>query len=207
MDLLDHGVRTGTAGFVLSRLLLAAPSQALAESFGTPQMRGTWPLTDPSSAAALEGFGADPYEVLAREHVTLFRGRQPLVALHESAWRADVDRAALLSELAATYEGANFTGLPTPVDDHLGYQVAYLADLATLVGRASAAGDLETARAAAERAERFRTEHLDPVVELVLQGIEAHAHTHLYRALPGLLRGFLTEHERLCSAALDHPPA
>ncbi len=207
MDLLDQGVRTGTAGFVLARVLLAPPSQALAESFGSPQMRQTWPLQDPDSATALEHLATDPYEALPREHTRLFRRRPPLVALHESAWRTDADRATLLTELAAAYRGANFTGLPTPVDDHVGYQVAYLADLGTAVGRAAADRAHGTVRTGAATAARFRTAHLDRVVDPVLRGIEAHAGTHLYRALPGLLRGFLTAHERLCAAALDHQPA
>jgi len=207
MDLLDQGVRTGTAGFVLARLLLAPPSQALAESFATPTMRRTWPLQDAPSTTALAGVGADPYETLPREHTTLFRRRPPLVALHESARRPDVDRAALLAELDEAYRGANFTGLPTPVDDHVGYQVAHLADLATAVGRAAAAGDHESAGAGAAAATRFRTAHLDLVLEPILQDIAAHARTHLYRALPDLLRGFLAAHARLCAAALDHRPA
>lgn len=204
MDLRDQAARTATAGFVLSRLLMEPPSQALAENFAAPGMRETWPLRDPVSAAALERLEPDPYEALPREHTTLFRRRPPLVALHESAWRTDVDRAALLPELATTYEGANFTGLPTPVDDHLGYQVAYLATLATVVGRADDDG---TRHAAAATATRFRAAHLDRVVEHVLDGITAHARTHLYRAVPGLLRGYLTEHARLCAAALVHQPA
>jgi TorA maturation chaperone TorD len=207
MELLDRGARAGTAGFVLSRLLLAPPSQALAGNFGTPQMRETWPLRDPESVAALGRLAPDPYETLPRDHTTLFGRRHPLVAPHESAWVTGVDRADLLAELAAAYEGANFTALPTPVDDHVGYQVAYLADLATVVGRAGAGGDEETSRSAAATATQFRAAHLDRVVEPILQGIAAHARTHLYRAVPGLLRGFLAEHERLCTATLDHQPA
>lgn len=207
MDLLDQGVRTGTAGFVLSRLLLAPPSQALADNFGTSQMRETWPLRDPDTVAALAGLAPDPYETLPREHATLFGGAAPLVALHESASRTDVDRAALLPELATVYRGANFTGLPTPVDDHIGYQVAYLADLATVVGRSAAGGDHENMRAAATASTQFRAAHLDQVIEPVLQALTSHARTHLYRALPGLLRGFLAEHGRLCASARAHQPA
>lgn len=205
MPLRDRGARTGAAGFVLSRLLLAPPSQALAENFATPQMREAWPLQDAESVAALEGYQPDPYQALAREYQALFRGRPPLVSLHESAWRTDAERAALLPELAAVYAGANFTGLPTPVDDHVGYQVAYLADLATVVGRC--AGDQETVRATVDAATQFRAAHLDVVVRPILQGITAHARTHLYRAVPGLLRGFLDAHEHLCTTALDHQPA
>lgn len=204
MDLLDDGARAGTAGFVLSRLLLAPPSQALAQSFATAQKRETWPLRDPGSTTALERLGADPYESLPREYSTLFRRAPALVPLHESTWRP-VDRTRLLADLAASYRGANFTGLPTPADDHVGYQVAYLAHLATAVGRGGA--DRPAARAAAETAAGFRAAHLDLVVDPILQGIETYARTGLYRALPGLLRGFLTEHARLCAAVLDHQPA
>src|SRR5690606_11406717 len=111
----------------------------------------------------------------------------------------------LLADPAASYRGANFTGLPTPADDHVGYQVAYLAHLATAVGRGGA--DRPAARAAAETAAGFRAAHLDLVVDPILQGIETYARPGLYRALPGLLRGFLTEHARLCAAVLDHQPA
>lgn len=206
MPLRDRGARTGAAGFVLSRLLLEPPSQALAENFATPQMRESWPLQDRDSTAALAGLETDRYDALLREHTALFRGRPPLVSLHESAWRIDIDRAALLPELAADYRGANFTGLPTPVDDHVGYQVAFLADLATVVGR-SAAEDPANMRAAAATATQFRAAHLDRVIGPILQGIGTHARTHLYRALPGMLRGFLAEHERLCALSLDHQPA
>src|SRR5690606_23497443 len=90
MPLRDRGARTGAAGFVLSRLLLEPPSQALAENFATPQMRESWPLQDPDSTAALAGLETDRYDALLREHTALFRGRPPLVSLHESAWRTDV---------------------------------------------------------------------------------------------------------------------
>ena len=102
MDLRDQAARTATAGFVLSRLLMEPPSQALAENFAAPGMRETWPLRDPVSAAALERLEPDPYEALPRDHTTLFRRRPPLVAVHESAWRTDVDRAALGDSIAVS---------------------------------------------------------------------------------------------------------
>ncbi|WP_324653586.1 TorD/DmsD family molecular chaperone [Georgenia sp. H159] len=204
MDLLDQGARIGAAGFVLSRLLLEAPSQALAENFAAPQMRATWPLQDPLSTTALEAVAADPYETLPRDHATLFRRHPGLVPLHESTWRSDVtDAPALRGRLAAEYRAA---GLPVPadVDDHLGHQVAYLADLATRIGRAWGQHDAASARVAADAASRFRREHTDLVVEPILQAIEQHARTHLYRAVPDLLRGFLTAHAALCAAVVPH---
>ncbi len=202
MDLLDRGARIGTAGFVLSRLLLEPPSLMLAENFASPQMRDTWPLRDEHSTAALASLAPDPYETLPRDHATLFRRRPPRVALHESAWLT-ADPAALRADLTAAYRGANFTSLPAPVDDNVGYQLAYLADLATRVGRAAGGGDVPTAREAAAAAARFREQHTDRFIGPVLDGVEQHARTHLYRAVPGLVRGFLAAHAELCTAATD----
>ncbi|WP_413450746.1 molecular chaperone TorD family protein [Georgenia phoenicis] len=203
-ELLAQGARVGTAGFVLSRLLLEPPSQALAESFASPQMRETWPLRDAHSLHAVESVSAEPLDALARDHATMFRRRPPLVPLHESAWRpSGTDRDALREELLTTYAGTTFAGLPTPVDDHLGYQLAYLAELATRVGRCHAAGDVAGALDAAEAATRLRAEHTDHVVGPVVESIARHARTRLYRAVPGLLRGFLSGHTALCATVLQ----
>ncbi|WP_454084938.1 molecular chaperone TorD family protein [Georgenia sp. Marseille-Q6866] len=199
-DLLARGAQVGTAGFVLSRLLLEPPSQTLAESFASPRMRQTWPLQDAHSVHAVESVDPEPLDVVVRDHMTMFRRRPPLVPLHESAWRGGSDADALRQELLDTYAGTTFAGLPSPADDHLGLQLAFLADLATRVGRLHAAGDVAGAGGAADTALRFRTEHTDLVAGPVIEGIARHAATRLYRAVPGLLRGFLTGHAALCAA-------
>ena len=199
-DLLLRGAQVGTAGFVLSRLLLEPPSQALAESFASPQMRLTWPLQDAHSLHAVGSVDPEPLEEVVRDHMTMFRRRPPLVPLHESAWRRDSDASALRQELHGRYAGTTFAGLPSPVDDHLGFQLAFLADLVTRVGRLHAAGDVAGAEEVAGTAVRFRAEHTDLVVGPVVEGIARHARTRLYRAVPGLLRGFLSGHATLCAA-------
>lgn len=201
MDLTDHGARVGTAGFVLARLLLEPPSQALAENFGNTQMRTAWPLRDEQSRSALDSLTADPYEDLPREHLTLFRRPPPRVALHESALRGGANPAAVRATLRDHYERAGLR--PLPEDDHVAHQVTLLAHLATQIGRAAAAGEMTAARAHARTAVQFRGAHLDPMIDSILGGIVEHARTHLYRAVPGLLRGFLTAHTALCTATLD----
>lgn len=202
MDLTDHGARVGTAGFVLARLLLEPPSQALAENFGDNEMRTTWPLRDEQSRAALDSLAPDPYEDLPRDHLTMFHRPPRRVALHESAWRADAtDPATVRATLRDQYERAGVR--PLPEDDHVAHQVTLLAHLATQIGRAAAAGEMTTARAHARTAVQFRGAHLDPMIDPILRGIDEHARTHLYRAVPGLLRGFLTALTTLCTAVLD----
>jgi len=201
MELTDRAARVGTAGFVLARLLLEPPSQALAANFGDPAMRDTWPLRDATTAAALDPLGPDPYEDLVRDHARLFRNRPSQVPPLVSAWRRDgTDPARLRAELVAWYAQAGLH--PVPTDDHIGHQLALLAHLATRLGPAPS-GRM-TPQVAAADALTFRTTHLDPVVAPVLDGIARHARTRLYRAVPGLVRGFLAEHRALCTTVLDH---
>lgn len=201
MELTDRGARVGTAGFVLARLLLEPPSQALAENFGDPQMRTTWPLRDDQSLAALDALGPEAYEDLPRDHLTMFRRPPPRVPLNESAWHsADTDPAALRTTLRDQYERAGLR--PLPADDHVAHQLALLAHLATLIGRAAAIDELTTARAHARTAVQFRRAHLDRVIDAILRGVDEHARTHLYRAVPSLVRGFLSAHAALCTATL-----
>ncbi|MFD1506035.1 hypothetical protein FE374_18455 [Georgenia yuyongxinii] len=196
MTLTDRAVGVGTAGFVLSRLLLEPPSRALAEHFGNPQMRGTWPLDDADSRAALDTLAADLYEDLLEDHTALSR----VVSLQEAAWRDDEDPARLRADLVAAYEAGGLR--PLPADDHVGHQVALLAHLATRLGGAGA-GAAATARAAALATQELREAHLDRVIDPILDGIARHAQTRLYRAVPGLVRGFLAADSALCAVVLD----
>ncbi|TRW44726.1 hypothetical protein [Georgenia yuyongxinii] len=200
MTLTNRAVGVGTAGFVLSRLLLEPPSRALAEHFGNPQMRGTWPLDDADSRTALDSLGADLYEDLLEDHTALSR----VVSLQEAAWRADEDPARLHADLVAAYEAGGLR--PLPADDHVGHQVALLAHLATRLvdaGAGAGAGAAETARAAALASQELREAHLDRVIGPILDGIARQARTRLYRAVPGLVRGFLAADRALCAVVLD----
>lgn len=201
MVLTERAARVGTAGFVLSRLLLEPPSQALAENFGNSQMRATWPLQAEVSRAALERITPEPHEELVRDHARLFRNHPPLVPIHETAVRQDLDDSARhRAELIATYEEAGLR--PVPTDDHVGNHICLLAHLATR----ESSSQITAAQEAARTALAFRARHLEPVLDPVLEGIAEHARTQLYRELPVLLREFLSEHFALCEAVIAHHP-
>lgn len=193
MELIDQTARVGTAGYVLGRLLVKLPNQALAGNFGDVKMRETWPLRDAQTMEALASLQPDHYADVARDYASLFLG-EPRVALQESAWRGG-EAAAALADVSAYFEASQLQ--PVPQTDNVGHQFTLLGHVTARMGR-----EPENAAELAAIALDLRANHLDRVIEQILQGISRHARTYLYRALPGLARGFLAEHSAVCAAVL-----
>lgn len=193
MELFDQTARVGTAGYVLGRLLVKLPNQALAYNFVDVKMRETWPLQDSQTMAALASLRPDQYADVARDYAALFLGK-PKVALQESAWSGG-EPAEAQADLSGYFEAAQLQ--PVPRSDNVGHQFTLLGHLAARMGR-----EPENAAELATMTLDLRANHLDLVIENILQGMSEHARTHLYRAVPGLVRGFLAEHSALCTAVL-----
>lgn len=198
---LPLGVQAATAGFVLGRLLLKPPAAALVGSLGDQAMQAAWPLDDPDSRrglAILSGGTGQP-SALEVEYKRLFvRESATRVELRSAVRRRDVDAAATRAELREIYrrDRLSVAGTVSVYDDQVGTQLLYLADRLASAAQAALRGDAEAADQAARAGLWLRENHLDPVIDEVLDAIEQWANTPLYRALPPLTRGFLAEHRR-----------
>ncbi|MCB0910386.1 MAG: molecular chaperone TorD family protein [Propionibacteriaceae bacterium] len=176
-------------GYAVSRLLLVPPDLAVLERFGDPSARASWPLCDRVSVVALQALGAgvDPDRTRA-EWEQLFGSAPEPIELTESGWLGE-PAAELRKALAARYRAAGlgderFHDAPA---DHLGQELRYLAHLVAESARPGAGPGLGAEIAA------FRRAHPDRFSGDVLAELGRRAQEPLWRALPGLVEGFLDQ--------------
>lgn len=190
------------AGFVVSRMLLAKPGPGLLERFSDSKLWSSWPVANQESKDGLQllsaGFASAAVET---EWDQLFSGGPGKIELRESQCR-ESSETALVAELAKTYQSDGFSpghsaGQP---EDHLGLELMYLAHLGTVLARANPA----SAGLVQAKLNGFRAEHVDPVWAVVAPQIGDRAQTAVFRALPGLVTGFLAA---LTSELSDSAPA
>lgn len=189
--------RISAAGTVLSHLYLAAPSDELRTALYSPEMLADWPLTDPDSAQGVTTLlHATPEDEdgLKRDHLYLFRGvGRPLAQPHESA---RVSREGLVFD-EQTFEvrrayaefgfrAPNFNREP---DDHIGLEIAFLANLAASYAERVSAGESGEPIRDAMRA--FLFNHLEQFAFDVVDDVRKHAKTAAYKAVAEFTLGFL----------------
>lgn len=210
----ELAARVKIAGMVISHLLLGAPDARLRFQLSDPQMLAAWPLADEQSEKGLqilrEHYENQPRQPLDaedsttdlpledntdRDYLYLIRGiGRPLVEPHESARLSHehlVFEAETL-EVRQAYRQAGFQvpNLNVEPDDHIGYEIAFMAELAGKVNTGLSSADQGLTSQAAFLALCFARDHLDRFFEDVVNGLEEHANTAIYRALPWLMRGW-----------------
>ncbi|MDR7329845.1 TorD/DmsD family molecular chaperone [Corynebacterium guangdongense] len=184
----ESAQRVLTAALVISPLYLAAPSRGLRENLQNPTMLEAWPLADASSArglAALNG-GADTAEQLAHDHLYLYTGvSAPLAQPYESPYFSGdglvMDERA--AQVRAAYARLGFRA-PDPryPDDHIGLEIAFLAECARAINNGQDAAPL---------LREFLDDHLATFAPQVCAATRSHASTAIYRALPDLTEGLI----------------
>ena len=187
--------RCHIAADIVGQLFLDEPQGPLVDALSDPSFLQSWPLEDDASQqaiAALLQAERDTAEALQRDHLYLFIGvSAPLAQPYESPYFSkdglvmDEDTAAV----AAFYQQVGFApGMDNLPPDHIGLEFRCIGHLCALA--LNAAGK-EHRNAALDALRTFTQEHPARFAEQVLAGVEKHANTAIYRALPGLARGVL----------------
>lgn len=183
------------AAGVVSALFLAPPTPELLAGFADPAAAEQWPIEDEGARAALASVAADGLpseEELRADHFRLFVGRgRGLARPHESD---HVDSRHPLSG-DETFDGRGscvWLGLESPEldrvpDDHIGLELAFVAELADRILQSDGDRQLRILLG------QFMAHHLDRFAEAVLADVEKNARTSVYRALPALTRSVLAE--------------
>jgi TorA maturation chaperone TorD len=193
-----ESVAAAAAGFALSRLLSGAPDDGVLERLRDPRTRSSWPLADVTSRVALAeiGEGTEPERV--RSDWIRVLGAGGLLSLRESDW-LDVPEAEVVDDLERLYASVEFrrdsTG--TLASDHLAVELLYLAQLAASAAGPSARGERDTAEVTYALIGDVRARHVDLFCEQAMSAFEANVETPELRAVPALVRGFLTALEQL----------
>lgn len=208
-EIAEKAARVGAAGYVLSSLLVQAPDQKLIENFANPEMLEAWPLHDEASQKGLDllADSADTAMLLRRDHLYLITGvGRPLAEPHESA-RLSRDHLVFEKETlevrdAYASEGFKVPHLGKEPDDHIGFEVAFLAEMATKIVAAVHTHDDAEARRAATVIRDFYDAHTGRFVADVISDIRANAGTNTYKAVADLLEGFIAELLALVNAVL-----
>lgn len=197
----QHAERVAIAAGVVSALLLEPPTEALAASFADTSAAADWPIDDPDAREALESVartGVEADDVLRSDHFRLFVGPGRGDACpYESVY---VSRDHLLFspetyDVRAAYArlGLEAPKLDNEPDDHLGLELAFVAELAHRLMHAS--GDEQ--RDLRELLGWFLAAHLDRFAPEVMRQVAEHARTSIYRALPALVESVLREAREL----------
>ncbi|MDO5035316.1 MAG: molecular chaperone TorD family protein, partial [Actinomycetaceae bacterium] len=132
----------------------------------------------------------------------LFRGvSRPLAEPHESVRLSreglvfDEETFAVRRAYAAYgFRAPNFNREP---DDHIGLEIAFLTNLASLYAEQSEAGEAERIR---ESMTEFLDEHLGAYYRAVVDDVRKHAKTALYKAVAEFTLGFVRSVEDFVSA-------
>lgn len=187
--------RCHIAADIVGQLFLDEPQGPLLDALSDPSFLQSWPLEDDASQHAINALletERDTAEALQRDHLYLFIGvSSPLAQPYESPYFSkdglvmDEDAAAV----AAVYHQVGFDpGADNLPPDHIGLEFRCISHLCALALNASSEADQAAALAVLCS---FTAEHPARFAEQVLGGVEKHANTAIYRALPGLTRGVL----------------
>ncbi len=206
MPQLAPGAGIAAAGFAVARMLAAAPDQGLLERFADVAGRRSWPVRNGPSLTGLRliARGFHPEQVRS-EWVQLFGDTPGAITLRESSWLG-TDPGTLEAELVDWYHAAGTTSdhLGKHPLDHLSVELAHLAQLSALHGRAETSADRDTAEGCRQLIGTFRTDHVDPYWRAVATEIGDRAGTTVLLALPDLLAGFMGALEGL-RFPTEHP--
>ncbi len=192
---------------VLSRLLLAAPDQAVLEGTRNADMLAAWPLppTEPTgrglAAWRRSANAAEDEREVRRDHRRLFVGPGPLLAPPYESVHRSVDRLVFEEQTRQVRSVYAHHGLTAPrldrdPDDHIGLELDLLATLSLRAMDALDSGDAEVVAElqAAQRA--FLTDHLLRWAPGLMATIEEQADTDFYRGVGALGAGLVQEFER-----------
>ncbi len=193
-----HMEQIGAAALVVSQLFLAVPAEDLRWALQDDASLQEWPLKDDRSTAGINTLRAalrdgklDSEEALERDYLYLFTGiGKPLAQPYESPY---VSKDGLLFE-ESTMEvrkvyAAQGVGVPNSrrPDDHIGYEFAFIAQLAQKAAHQDDATDTISVM------EDFVRDHLGQFSGIVANSLREHAQTSIYQALADLSEG-IVEH-------------
>ena len=164
--------------------------------FFDPAMIDAWPLTGTLTSRGLkllrDAPTPDTHEAVVRDHLRLFGGAgKSLACPYESPW---VDRDGLVFDIStfdvrdayAEY-GLRVTAYNREPDDHVGYELAFVAHLARMIAENPRADTVELTKVIT----RFTSHHLAAFTPQLREAMTAHADTVFYRAMAELLGGFV----------------
>lgn len=189
---------------VLSRMLLAAPSQSALDATRAADMLTAWPL--PPSEPTARGLtawsrsaqAAEDEPVVRRDHRRLFIGPGPLLAppyesVHRSVDRLVFEEQTLQVRAVYARHGLAAPRLDREPDDHIGLELDLLATLSLRAMDALDAGDAATAQDLQEAQREFLTDHLLRWAPGLFLTVEERADTEFYGGVGALGTG-LVEH-------------
>lgn len=184
------------AARVVAELYLSAPSTALQETFADPAAAEEWPLEDARSREALAEITAaqDSAEDLTDDHFQLFVGPgRGSACPYESVQLSD-DELLYGTETFAVRDMYAHLGVAAATtdavpDDHIGLELAYVAECCSRIDQALLADDKAVIR---QLLRVFLCEHLDRFAPVLLPQVRDNAQTALYRRLPDLTESVLT---------------
>ncbi|MEH0146608.1 molecular chaperone TorD family protein [Corynebacterium sp. Q4381] len=197
----EHAQRLSLAADIVGQLFLDEPSPEMLQALTNPDLLADWPLQDASSRAAATSLieraecgRPDTVEDLKRDHLYLFIGAgTPLAQPYESPYFSPdglvLDGAA--AEVEAAYKAVGFNAtkqwgnLPP---DHLGLELRCIAHVA---GMAAGAASVDERERLVGFLRSFTASHPARFADQVLDGVQQHAATGVYQALPSLTRGVL----------------
>jgi putative dimethyl sulfoxide reductase chaperone len=189
---------------VLARVLLGPAGPELLDQLSAPGQLDAWPMArdEPTrlglrlvAESLATGEGNDE---LAADYARLFVGPGHVLASPYESVHVTVDRLLFdvpTFQVRAAYQafGLSAPRLNQEPDDHLGLELAFLAQLCLLTMESTARGDgaeVERLRAAHRQ---FLTEHVLRFGPACLDAVAAHAQTAFYRGFAALGAGLLAQ--------------
>lgn len=197
----EQAQRLSLAADLTGQLFLDEPAPHMLDALTNPDLLRDWPLQDSQSRAATsalinraESGHADSLEELQRDHLYLFIGAgAPLAQPYESPYFSP-DGLILDAAGAAVEAAYDAVGFPPSrrwgniPPDHIGLELLCVGHIAGLIAAAPSPQEREHLIAFLRS---FTAAHPARFSHLVLTGVEQHARSAIYRALPGFTRGVL----------------
>lgn len=196
-DRTEQAEALDVAARVVSSLLLGPPGDELRAMFADAEAAQEWPLPDEEATRALREVTAaapDTEDMLRRDHFRLFVGPgRGFACPYESVYTSR-DQLVFGDEtldVRATYAriGLEAPGGGAEPDDHLGFEIAYIAEVAHRIVHVS--DDEQARHRLRSELGRFLVDHVDRYAGKVMDQVAEHAETAVYRALPALTRSVI----------------
>jgi TorA maturation chaperone TorD len=192
---------------VLGSAFYLPPTEPLLTSLSAQDLLADWPLApdDPDTERGLQllralfdrAQPADLLPALRADHTALFVGLMrvdapPWESVYLSQDHLIFDQQTLeVREYYARF-GLQIPKLDREPDDHIGYELLFLAHLMEQAGRAVDAGDVETAARLVGAARTFFATHPQQWAGFFIERLAQYARTDYYRGLACLLKGSMT---------------
>ncbi len=208
-DRTEEAQALDVAARVVSNLLLGPPGDDLRAMFTDADAAQEWPLQDEEAMQALRDVAAaapDSEDMLRRDHFRLFVGPgRGFACPYESVYTSR-DQLVFGDEtldVRATYAriGLEAPGGGSEPDDHLGFEIAYIAEVAHRI--VHAADDEQTQHRLRSELGRFLVDHVNRYADQVMASVAERAETAAYRALPALTHSVIEASHAL---AVRHLP-